>query len=277
MEQNERPTPESTPPSAATQEPLLERAPKSEQGCPSEKEQPNESTKKGSTDQPQLNKPRTRLSRVVWQFVIPAITGTITLIVITLQSVIYFSQLQEMRKSNEASIKAAAAAEKAATATEDSVRVEGQIADRDQRAWLTIGDCVLQKPLAVNEKPSVMIKMTNSGRTPALDVDITARVIVTDQISEDRLVRTPSGKDVSKSVLGPSASATSSFTARELIKDQSEIYAIMAEHSCLVVSGFVTYSDIFRRNHRTNFCCKITGSALESGVMSSCAIGNTLE
>jgi len=173
--------------------------------------------------------------------------------------IIYHGQLDEMRKSSQSATKALLLAE-------ESSRV-------DQRAWLTVTNVGLIKPLAVDEIPQVEIRVANSGKTPALNCDIVCSVMSRSASQPIGIPKTMTGKPISQPVIGPSVSVTTIGESTEPFFRQSQIEAIQNGSYNLYVFGIITYCDIFKQRHFTNFCAFLSGPNLK---FASCETGNTI-
>ena len=106
--------------------------------------------------------------RFVFQFVVPAIYGFLTVLVIIFQMWIYRDQLGKMRESNSVATKAADAATKAAEAAESSIGLAKTLAHLDQRAWLA--PIAFEGTPEINKPFLVTVTVQNTGKTFARNV-----------------------------------------------------------------------------------------------------------
>ena len=197
--------------------------------------------------------------RFVFLFVVPAIYGFLTLLVITFQTWIYRGQLGEMRESNRVATKAADAATKAAEAAESSIGLAKNLAHLDQRAWVA--------PMAFGGKPeidkpfSVTVKVQNTGKTFA------RKVILVFAVEEVRDEKGPNfaraeqftSEEPAKSVqlIAPNAVVTAT---RSLMRGEKLTAEDMRQIGSGEVQAFafgkIVYTDIFDSQHWTTFCYK---------------------
>jgi hypothetical protein len=184
---------------------------------------------------------------------------------------IYGAQLSEMQK-------ATVAATDAAKAARDSVTLASENTRRDQRPWLTLTTVNLVKPLTATEPPLVAVTIENSGRTPALDVTVHARVFARSDFAEEHLMTEAEGKVRSRAIIGPGTTTGSLFGGGTKTLGEEHVAAIAADKSRLYISGFVKYRDVFDCWHQTTFCFWISGNVtLERLMMVPCDIGNTAD
>jgi hypothetical protein len=151
-------------------------------------------------------------------------------------------------------------------------------AKNDQRAWVTVQSCKLDKALAINEAPAVVVEVINSGRTPALDAQIYS-VVFTRALSwsNDLPTDTTNVKVVSRMVISPGARPTSTLKCETAFTEQTQIDVIQEGYVNVFATGVIKYFDVFKREHRTNFCFQIGGKTLDGLFMQACEIGNTAD
>lgn len=126
----------------------------------------------------------------------------------------------------------------------------------EQRAWVGAVDLPRPKDLAAGKKPSLEAIVTNTGKTPALDV--------TDSISGHAFLRGQAFVPIKtqptiNSVLsvgviqpGQQVSLWTSPTFQTLTKDK--INGLRSEGTILYVYGEISYKDVFGKVHHTHFC-----------------------
>lgn len=167
--------------------------------------------------------------RRLFQYVIPSITGFLTLIVLIFQLRIYHQQVEEMRL--------------------------------DRRAWIAV-DQIRSSP-EVGKPFRVSVVITNNGRTFARQCRIvgTSKPIIGSGVPDfaaeiQRGAKKASG-DASQSLIAPNA-------RHEIILDSSKISSEVVREDGLLklkkgvikifVFGEITYSDIFNHAHWLTFC-----------------------
>lgn len=155
----------------------------------------------------------------------------------------------------------------------------------DQRPWLTVKSATLIQDFAVGKALRAVIRVTNTGRTPALDVVITGDIVSREAIElvafeAEKL----SGPASSVMVVAPGAVATVEITSgNTTIQSQAHIDGLLDGPYKLFARGFIAYKDISGNSHKTLYCFKAEGRddlirMAQLGVgMSACDRWNTAE
>jgi len=180
----------------------------------------------------------------------------LTFCVISVQAGIYFFQLKQMKKSTDAAIKAANAAEA-------SVKQARGAARQDQRAWVAVIDIVgipeVGKIFAVN------LTAQNSGKTFAKNLTMRAVVeVITEEGKEPDFSLEDSAatrKDSSVSLLAPNALYVKNIELRKQTPPhetaQSDLDRIRSGNVRIFVHGKMTYDDVFGCAHWSSFCTRL--------------------
>jgi hypothetical protein len=172
------------------------------------------------------------------------------------QAGIYFFQLKQIQKS-------AAAATKAASAVEASVKqARGTFRD-DQRAWVHLVD--IQGIPEVGIIFSVDLVAENTGRTFAKNLTMRAVVeLITEKEKEPNFSlegRGAARKESSVSLLAPNFDYEMAIELRKEAPPheitQSDLDAIRDGNLTIFVHGKITYDDIFGCAHWTSFCTRL--------------------
>jgi hypothetical protein len=174
---------------------------------------------------------------------------------ICVQAGIYFFQLKQIKKSTDAAIKAANAAEA-------SVKQVRATARRDQRAWVAMVD--IQGIPEVGTIFGVNLVAQNSGKTFAKNLKARAVVEITEKESEPDFSLEDSAaarKDSSVSLLAPNADYVMDIEFRKQRPPheitQSDLDGIRRGDLTIFVHGKMTYDDIFGCAHWTSFCTQL--------------------
>lgn len=227
-------------------------------------------------------------SALKWWNFYNAIAVTLFTLVLAVVAVLQWSSMRQqanyMKDGLEMTKESNVAALKAANAAEESVKHAKETARIDQRAWITIKGAILQQPLKVNEAPVIRTVITNSGRTPALEVGVFSGVFLQETGQEisaslNHIERTVSAAatDGSRGVVTPN------FDFQSIRDDAvpinaAQIEGIVAGSITLYIAGFVEYTDVFKEIHRTRFAFRISGQGqLDKRDMVICNTGNTVE
>lgn len=181
------------------------------------------------------------------------------------------------RSAAEAAAASANSSKRIAKANEESVDTTLAVMRQDQRAWISLKTLRLRDPLSVGSVPTVVIEVTNTGRTPAIDARVYGSVFsrsapLPPEPPPDCL-RAGECKQ-SSAVLGPGAALFFPVDASAAIEKQSQIDAIETGTWRLYAVGGIVYSDIFGRLHRTEICMSADGAELRAGSFAACGEGN---
>jgi hypothetical protein len=188
--------------------------------------------------------------------------------------------LQANKETLESTLAQGKAAMKASAAQNRAVLDASiETSRRDQRAWVTVSVANLSKPLAIGERPIVVLRMINSGKTPALDTAVAGTVVSRKEVSQVEFAQDATGAMQSRMVVGPSTAVSVLLDSSEPVTRQEQIDAVARGPWTLYASGFITYRDVFRVEHRTRFCFKLDAEGIKQGglVMAACDRGNSLE
>jgi hypothetical protein len=160
---------------------------------------------------------------------------------------------EEFKRSADASKASAESYESMANSTAESLRFIQQNVHLEQRAWVSALMSLRQfkagKPILAD------IVTSNSGKTPALHVDVTTEVLLAAPSSEPPRNGTSArqAQDEQARNLAPQA------TMRTVVGERMEIAAEdfkKIDDGLLqyTVSGVIRYDDIFGNGHETRFC-----------------------
>jgi hypothetical protein len=144
-------------------------------------------------------------------------------------------------------------------ATRDLVRGAEKTAERQLRAYLTVGPVEFNPPKAIVGQPlRFRYTIHNSGQTPAYKV---APIIKFGLLAPDFDPRTelPLNPEIgegtkSRGTLG-SRRNFRSYRVRQI--EDSAVRAIQRDERRLYLYGTVRYFDVFETEQRTDFCCYI--------------------
>lgn len=167
-----------------------------------------------------------------------------TLVAIAFYGWVAYWQWDEMRKSTDA-------AKRAADVTEATLKSVTDSSHLDQRAWIGI-NWIGPLSLEPNKKATIPTWVKNSGKTPALDVDVRVQI---DILPSAQKFRPRYGENASsgKRVFQPQVTEHLVVTTR-IELGENEIRSLEKGHTVAYASGKFTYSDIFGNSHFTEFC-----------------------
>lgn len=155
--------------------------------------------------------------------------------------------------------------------------------NESDRAWLTVKGATLMPDFAVGKRLSVVIKITNTGQTPAQEVIVTGDVVSRESINQVEFTTDSlAGPAPSRMVIAPGTTGTVVISHREPIPSQAHIDAFLQGPYTVFARGFILYRDVRGKGHRTLYCFKASGSDFKTmsdlGVgMSACDRWNTAE
>jgi hypothetical protein len=149
------------------------------------------------------------------------------------------------------------------------LHINTKTVELDQRAWVTISSVYLDKLIAIDEAPKISMVLANSGKSPALDVQVSGRCgygIAPPPFSTGDPVKGVS----TPMVLGPNEKMT--------VRPRSEVPVLSAEvveqlrnsSIRLFIKGWISYRDIFNKPHRTAFCFAADAKELDELNMETC-------
>lgn len=193
---------------------------------------------------------------VIVSFLLTVVVSFLTFCGMLVHTGIYFLELAQIKKSTEAAIKAANAAEA-------SVKQVRRTAHRDQRAWVAVVD--IQGGPEVGTIFSVNLVAQNSGKTFAKNVAMHAVAeLVTEKGREPDFSLEDSAaarKDSSVSLLAPNADYLMDIDLRKQTPPheitQSDVDGIRRGDLTIFVHGKMTYDDTFGCTHWTSFCARL--------------------
>lgn len=148
---------------------------------------------------------------------------------------------------------------RAADAANESVKTTQEQMRLDQRAWVGVHDFKLVT-FDVGERSQVNIVLSNSGKTPALDVEEGA-------IGDDFIPTTEASNKVTQEILKRQSGVA--FSPAPVMPPQGQHYIILTSPNILTtdqhdsvlngsvneyIVGKVTYADNFKRNQWITFC-----------------------
>ena len=146
-----------------------------------------------------------------------------------------------------------------------------------ERAWVVVESAQLADPLAIGQRPKVVLRIANSGRTPAIETAVASVVFSRAVLSSDDLADETIGNRTSNAVLAPGTSFTIWSTSSEPFSRQQQIDAIRKGPNRLYVMGTIYYLDVFKKSHQTRFCFRTGDGSLNNMSLAACADHNDVE
>jgi hypothetical protein len=167
--------------------------------------------------------------------------------------------------------------------SDSKVSTADALLNESDRAWLTVKGATLMPDFAVGKQLRVVIRITNTGQTPAQDVIVTGDVVSRESIDlVEFKTDSLAGPAPSRMVIAPGTTGTVVISHRAPIPTQAHIDAFVQGTYTVFARGFILYRDVRGKGHRTLYCFKASGSDFktmsELGVgMSACDRWNTAE
>jgi hypothetical protein len=150
-------------------------------------------------------------------------------------------------------------ADNAQKAIEISNRQSKQVLDAtisntrlQERAWLTASSLKLSEEPALNKGFTVTIGVSNTGRTPALDVSNECRLSVWNV--DPSPANFNALKPVSKGILAPGNNSVSFTCVPATLTTSTQIDAYTSKAIRIYVEAMIRYTDTFKRVHWTKVC-----------------------
>jgi hypothetical protein len=215
--------------------------------------------------------------------------SALVLDVIIVQAYIYRKQWQAMREQRDA-MKAQLGAmhdqarslkdtlvetrnlisqnERTIKAAERSIQIAEKSMILAQRAWVTVTHGHIIQPATID--PTFELKITNSGNTPATQVQISARAQVRQNEPSDIDVIEISEASAEIGIIAPKEHVLRFVPTEQSISvDEKEWLQIMTAR--LYCWGIIRYVDIFDQERFTRFCFR---QRTEPGTFGPCKTGN---
>jgi hypothetical protein len=154
-------------------------------------------------------------------------------------------------------------------------RLNKRNAELDQRAWVNVTKIKLEKPLTISEKPIVTLIITNSGKTPALNVRVGAHMYVSPNVMrDDKIVRTGPYSEI---IIAPNSEHTGQVAMSDEVfaffrLPQTFASVTKGDYS-VYVDGKITYCDIFGKKHFVTFCSLVNGITMKDSSEPNALVG----
>jgi hypothetical protein len=191
-----------------------------------------------------------------------------------------YLQYHEMHDGSAQTDKIIAADQRIATAMENAVGQAGialnasiNASRTDQRAWASIKEIKLSKPLTVGRPAQISVTVINTGKTPALDTVLSEVRIGPSETDRNRDLVV---HDSEREVIAPNN--TDTFFANATYDDDS-IRAILVGTIPIYIRGKFEYKDVFGATHTTAFCAyyPTDGSSIATGYFFNCKNGSSMD
>ena len=178
--------------------------------------------------------------------------------------------LTEMKRQSSAMKEGGAAAKSSSETAAKTLVANEKAFLAQERPYVNVDEIRLTDPIAKNQRIRFVLKLMNSGKTPALALESFVDPHLgmphgRHQITKDTLA---SGDKV---IIGASTGREANFSA---CLEAGAADNINAGKTAFVIWGTVTYSDIFKQNHRSWFCGYWN---VKDGAMRFCPEGNDAE
>ena len=168
---------------------------------------------------------------------------------------------------------ATSAAAKAAEAADKSVTVTQAIGEKQVRAYLGKKSSTAVNIL-INQKPQIHIDIMNSGMSPALDVKVRQHAVCcfSDDIPK---MSFKASREKSVAVVPPNI-PISAINNLDVSLDSNLMEMLSKGDVCIIVAGYVSYTDVFKRRHRTIYKMRMDRGVTDKGMGSfnTCEKGN---
>ena len=127
----------------------------------------------------------------------------------------------------------------------------------EKRAWVGVKDVIAPKPLTSSEKFRYEVYYTNTGNTPAVDVNAVYGIAVGEDVDiGSRITETENefaNISGSQFVIPPQADFLAAGSGKRKLTD-SEIEGIRGGEAVIWIYGRFHYRDIFGDSHQTGYC-----------------------
>lgn len=154
------------------------------------------------------------------------------------------------------------AASKAARAAQDSVRVASDTAERELRAYVSLSEVRIDN-LNEGQPFKVTLKIKNVGQTPAKEFGAWAQVFYRPHSDDGKIQFTISGRR-SVTEMGPVGEYSIPLRA-QMLPQAINFSDIASGQMYVIVAGFYSYRDIFKRRRRGIFRYFVRYDHLEAG------------
>jgi hypothetical protein len=190
------------------------------------------------------------------QIWLPILLNAILLVLVAIQAWIYYrqwtvmqEQAGEMRKSTDAAVRAANAAETSVAKAETASHV-------DQRAWIAPSN--IRGQAVIGQPYTIWVDLKNTGKTPAKKFNATfmSQGIDVSDKNPDFLKALDAATDSTMfGLLAPDGVFSAPMPVNKgAVFTQEDFDAITSRKGILLLFGKVTYEDIFGGKHWTVFC-----------------------
>jgi len=145
-----------------------------------------------------------------------------------------------------------------------AAKTQAEIAQLDQRAWLGI-QSITPTPStpAIGKTFEAKIELKNTGKTPALHIEITClgqAIIIGNEIdfSYEKYEKVKNGIIFPNAIADINISPVSDMSGHPIPVSQEILTAIQQNQLTLVVHGRVDYDDVFGKSHWLLYCSRLT-------------------
>jgi len=168
-----------------------------------------------------------------------------------------------------------AASRQAANAAVDAAKTARQALQVDERPWVFATAVHLQEPIAQGRKNHVEFTYAKSGKTPALNLTVTANFSDWSPwpAPDNAPVVPTGGMEIARELLPNGVSHTRGGDIPP--RDQSQFADLASGKAVFSLMGNIQYQDVFRDWHRTHFCYFV--ESLKSADMILCPNNNYVE
>ncbi len=141
-----------------------------------------------------------------------------------------------------------------------------------ERAWVSVKEIFL-KDIEIGKAPSGHTRIFNSGHSPALQSRVASFIDFGPiNVPPDSFPKERNNADDSLTTIGPDVTQIASVKMKGELTQ--ELFDLLNEKKIRIyVYGRITYDDIFKKSHTTDFCMYWNGS-FSGNNMNSCSGGN---
>lgn len=137
--------------------------------------------------------------------------------------------------------------------SEQSLRISEQTLKLGERAWVMARGPKLLSVIAVGEVPRIYVRIQNSGKSPALKVRVRHTTDMVHKLPNGPMPKWPIIGNVSEPTIAPDEYHRSIVPLGIPLTEAYLTHLKRAELS-IVSYGTITYFDIFKEQHHTDFC-----------------------
>jgi len=202
--------------------------------------------------------------RSLWNWLTHDAAGFFTLWLVIVgggQIGLFYWQLRLIRVAAEDAKRAGLAAERAAKATEDAVKLAGETAKRQLRAYVNVGSSQLDN-FGFDQPPTITVELVNNGQTPAYRLRRSMTLFASEFPFTKEVILTEGKRE---SILGPSGKINMGPNAMGAALTAEQTQSVISGDWAIYALGVVKYFDAFNEERTTRFSLYFRGNGKSPG------------